>query len=362
MNRSDPDRIDSRKWILGFFSIVLAAVLVLSVAAYAIDPFLQFRVKDNAYLLRGWFVDSGLIENYDYDTLIIGSSMVQNFDMELWREKLGGKPLHIGMGAITANEIGRLMDLAYEAGRADTYYICVDQYLLSSEADINHFPEHLLRKDLLSRLRYLLSYEVWFRYIPIDLALMVLDLLGVTLPEKIAAKKSIDKLGDWRLDFPPGTTGREAVLRYYEKREYSVSEVNTEGLDQRMKTRIDAFMDRFSYDRGAHVFFFPPYSSLFWCDARIDGYFNAYAQAKRYFAEEAAKRGAVVYDFQGADCTLDLDNYRDTTHYLPNVSDWMIGCFADSRYLVSRDNISVFLEQLTANTDRFRTENPDLFD
>ena len=52
MNRSDPDRFDSRKWILGFFAIVLAAVLVLSVAAYAIDPFLQFRVKDNAYLLR----------------------------------------------------------------------------------------------------------------------------------------------------------------------------------------------------------------------------------------------------------------------------------------------------------------------
>ena len=44
MNRSDPDRFDSRKWILGFFAIVLAAVLVLSVAAYAIDPFLQFRV------------------------------------------------------------------------------------------------------------------------------------------------------------------------------------------------------------------------------------------------------------------------------------------------------------------------------
>ena len=43
MNRSDPDRFDSRKWILGFFAIVLAAVLVLSVAAYAIDPFLQFR-------------------------------------------------------------------------------------------------------------------------------------------------------------------------------------------------------------------------------------------------------------------------------------------------------------------------------
>lgn len=362
MKRMDPGGSASRKWILGFFAIVLAAVLVLSAAAYAIDPFLQFRVKDNTYLLRGWFVDSGLIENYDYDTLIIGSSMVQNFDMELWREKLGGKPLHIGMGAITAKEIGRLMDLAYEANRADTYYVCVDQYLLSSDSDVNHFPEHLLRKDLLSRLRYLLSYEVWSRYIPVDLALVALDRLGITLPEKIAAKKSIDKLGDWRLDFPPGTTGREAVLRYYQKREYSVSAVNTEGLDQRMKAKIDAFLDRFSYDRGKHVFFFPPYSSLFWCDARIDGYFDAYVQTKLYFAEEAAKRGAAVYDFQGADCTLDLDNYRDTTHYLPVVSDWIIGCFASGDYLVTKVNAASLQETLKENTDRFRNENADLFE
>ena len=133
-------------------------------------------------------------------------------------------------------------------------------------------------------------------------------------------------------------------------------------LNRLEEAEIDAFLDRFSYDRGTHVFFFPPYSSLFWCDARIDGYFDSYAQAKRYFAEEAAQRGAVVYDFQGANCTLDLDNYRDITHYLPVVSDWMIGCFADNRYLVSRDNISSFLENLIANTDRFRNENPDLFD
>ena len=79
MNRSDPDRFDSRKWILGFFAIVLAAVLVLSVAAYAIDPFLQFRVKDNAYLLRGWFVDSGLIENYDYNYIRYKSRSVTSY-------------------------------------------------------------------------------------------------------------------------------------------------------------------------------------------------------------------------------------------------------------------------------------------
>ena len=362
MKRMDPGGSASRRWILGFFAVVLAAVLVLSAAAYAIDPFLQFRAKDNTYLLRGWFVDSGLVRNYDYDTLIIGSSMVQNFDMELWREKLGGKPLHIGMGAISAREISELVNIAYDSHKADKYYICVDQYLFSTESDNTHFPAHLLRTDLLSRLRYLLSYEVWFRYIPVDIVYRILDLLHVELPEKYENKKSIDKLGDWRLDFPPGTVGREAVLRYYSKGQYSVSAVNTENLSERMKKRIDHFLDTFSYVRGEHVFFFPPYSSLFWCDAQSEGYYSFYQSVKGYFAEQAMQRGAAVYDFQGADCTLDLDNYRDTSHFLPVVSDWIIDCFARGDCRMTKDNIPAMLDKALENTNRFRTENPDLFE
>lgn len=352
----------AKRWIIAFFAFVLAVVLFLSAAAYVIDPFLQFRAKDDTYLLRGWFVDSGLVRNYDYDTLIIGSSMVQNFDMDLWRKKLGGKPLHIGMGAISAVEIGELMNIAYDSGKADKFFICVDQYLFSSDASVSHFPEYLLRNDILSRLRYMLSYEVWFRYIPVDIAFMALDLMGVALPEKYAEKKSIDRLGDWRLDFPPGTAGREAVLRYYQKGQFSVSAVDTENLDQRMKERIDRFLDSFSYERGEHVFFFPPYSSLFWCGAQSDGYFNAYMQVKRYFAEQAMRRGAAVYDFQGADCTVDLDNYRDATHFMPVVSDWIIDCFARGDYLMTRENISSLLDMVAENTDRFRTANPELFE
>ena len=82
-------RPNAKKWILAFFAMSLALMLFFSVTAWVIDPFFQFRVKDNAYLLRGWFVDSGLIRNYDYDILFLGSSMVQNFDMDLAREKSG---------------------------------------------------------------------------------------------------------------------------------------------------------------------------------------------------------------------------------------------------------------------------------
>ena len=100
----------AQKWIVSFFAVVLAVMTFLSGIAYIIDPFFQFRVKDDSYMLSGWFVGSGLIENYDYDTLIIGSSMIQNFDMDVFRKELGVKPLHIGIGGIRLSEIITLLN------------------------------------------------------------------------------------------------------------------------------------------------------------------------------------------------------------------------------------------------------------
>ena len=92
--------INAKKWVLIFLSLTLAILIGLAAIAYIIDPFFQFRVRDNTYKLSSWFVSSGLIENYDYDTLIIGSSMTQNFTMDVVREELGVHPLKIGIGGI----------------------------------------------------------------------------------------------------------------------------------------------------------------------------------------------------------------------------------------------------------------------
>ena len=203
------DKPNAGKWIVSFFSIVLVALSLLSAIAYIVDPFFQFRVRDNSYKLSEWFVSSGLIENYDYDTLIIGSSMIQNFDMNVFRNELGAKPLHIGLSGIRLPEIAQLMNLAYDVNKSENYYICVDLSVFTRDDTESRYPEYLLKKDILSRFRYLLSYEVWFRYIPVDVGFVLLDLMKVNLPEKFAYNKSVDRLGDWRLDHK---FGKDIVL------------------------------------------------------------------------------------------------------------------------------------------------------
>ena len=85
----------AKKWLLRLLALILAIVLLMCACAYLVDPYMQYRVRDNQYLLNSRLVTPGLIKNYDYDTVLIGSSMIQNTDMGLFRETLGGSPLKI---------------------------------------------------------------------------------------------------------------------------------------------------------------------------------------------------------------------------------------------------------------------------
>ena len=347
------------KWIRNFLCFLLAILLFLSAVAYVVDPFMQFRVRDNAYFLEEWHVGGGLIKNYDYDTLILGSSVTQNFDMDVFRQELGAKPLHIGLGGMTSEEMAELLNLAYETGRADTYYLGIDVMVYQAGNEPSRMSEYLIRNDLLSKLRYLLSYEVWFRYLPVDVALLILDKLDVELPLKFAYKKSIDKLSDWRLDFP--VWGEKLVLSYYQHGEYNMSRVESENMYNEAVACVDAFFEQCDFEKGEHIFFFPPYSSLCWAEYQCRGQFDIYMQIKKYFIEKALEYGVTVYDFQAEEFTMDLDHYRDLTHYMPHINDWMVRCFANGENIVTAENRQIFEEKVIENKNRFMEEHAEFF-
>lgn len=115
-------------------------------------------------------------------------------------------------------------------------------------------------------------------------------------------------------------------------------------------------------ERAEHVFFFPPYSSLYWCMTQDEGYFDIYMDAKRYFIERACSLGATVFDFQGEELTADLDNYKDITHYSPAISDMMVRCFAARDKIVDADGIDRAISRTRRLASEFRARHGDLFD
>ena len=138
-------------------------------------------------------------------------------------------------------------EAAYAAGKAETLYLCVDLSYFTDEPEPSQLPPHLFRTDPLSRLRYLLSYEVWFRYLPVDLGLLVFDRLGLPMPRKFADSRSIDRLENWSGEEP---VGEEVFLHNVWVEAMQPHKIDEEAVWREMQPRIDAFLDRFDFDYG----------------------------------------------------------------------------------------------------------------
>ena len=342
-----------RKWLLNLLlGVLISSFLILSIV-FMVDPFLQYRSRDKGYILNPRYVTPGLIKNFDYDTIIIGSSMTQNFNMQVFREYFNDKPLHVNCGGMTTRDIVSSIKLANKINKAKKYYICIDLANFNSNTQ-RRIPEHLFRDDFFSKIRYSFSHEVWFEFIPVDMFLLGIQKIGKQLPEDYKYRIDVDYLGYWAHQHK---FSRAIVMNKYQSNIDKVSEVDNKGLNERMKKNIDKFFEDLKDCKDKYNFFFPPYSVLFWHNADKKGYIKQYLDAKRYFVTKAIQQNHNVYDFQAEEFICDLDNYKDTTHYKPEINDWMTKCFYNNSNLVNDEITAENETKLLSILQKFSINN-----
>lgn len=289
--------ISSARWLKRFLALALLVLSVLAALVYIIDPYYHYRAYDHKYKIDKIFSVPGVVRNYNYDSIVIGSSMTQNFSMDSFRRELGQETIKATLGGIDTPEISALLKLAQESGHAENYYICVDSSQLIADDGEQHFPEYLLDDDPLNDYRYFWGYEVWMRFIPLNMGLLAADRLGIELPQRFNDARSIDKMGEWAYRY---SFSREQVLETYAKSETGgASNVNMTGMTLDAMTHCDAYLDSLDLTRGNIIFFFPPYSALQWYDMQQNGSFEQFMEVKRHFVERVSVYDNVqVFDFQ----------------------------------------------------------------
>jgi hypothetical protein len=94
------------------------------------------------------------------------------------------------------------------------------------------------------------------------------------------------------------------------------------------------------------IFFLPPYSVLFWVSG--DAALETLMALKRYiYRRTRGLPNVKVFDFQDiSDITLNLDNYKDWTHYSPEISKLIIDAISRDECLVTADNIEEKISRL----------------
>jgi len=81
-----------------------------------------------------------------------------------------------------------------------------------------------------------------------------------------------------------------------------------------------------------YIFFFPPYSALFWLKTKVEDYFNLLMNGKKEFIQRFNRYENIrIIDMQDCCEIIDLDNYRDATHYNPVIQELIIDKIVDGR-------------------------------
>lgn len=351
----------AKKWLVRLFASIISILLVMALTVFIYDPYCYYRIPDNRLIVNNYrFLNAGIAKNADYNTVILGSSMTQNFNMDSFRTKLGMDPVKLSVGAMSIEGMELTYGLVDRVGKAENVFVCIDLPSLNKDKDdLETYATYLYNDTAFDDYKYLFGYETWMRLLPLNIAFNLADAVGIKLPSFYACK-NIDDIGQWHSD---ATYDGEKIKENYMNNYTGVSAQNTVGVQTRMTKNADKILSIVCSDDTKNVIlFFPPYSALYWADSMNQGLFEEYMMVKEYIVNQAEKMPHVaVYDFQPMDIISDLDNYKDITHYSAYINEEMVDCFSEKRYLVDSENISDSIANLKQIVDTFKKENAELF-
>ena len=344
------------------------ALIIFSLAAIVssvviIDPFEVYH-RSTAFIPpiesgTQSYSNAGIAKSYDYDSIIIGSSMTENFRPSQLDELLGGRFVKLCINGGTPFNHKQMMDIAFDTHNVKRVFYGLDIeglsfFYLQPKAEM---PTYLYDDHLFNDVHYWFNQSVLGKYIP-----KCLRTLGQTDPDQR------DTMYTWGQDF---AYGPQAVLR----KPIQSKEVAQQPLEDHPKLSQQSMLNiehNFIPIIQAHpdtefIFFFPPYSLMQWYSFYMEGQLHYNLMQKQAVTERLLGYDNVkLYDFQAQlDWILNLEHYVDYEHYGAHINDEIVRMIAaDQCRITDTAQVQTTAAVLIDHVDRLRHNGawPDSFD
>ena len=334
---------------------VLFGFLVMA-AVYIVDP-LQFYRKAEwyppLYSKEQRYQNPGLAKNYEYDTIIIGSSMTENFVPSYVDQVMGGKTLKLSMSGSTSKEHYLIAKVALETGKVKRIIWGLDYFSMRGGPDYvrddqGGFPYHLYDNNPLNDVKYLFNHNTLKDFATI----VATSILGNR------EAKNLDYLNNW--DYA-ADYGRDNVIATWKRARtmevnYGLNEDPLERVQQTFEQNIHSLIRE--YPDVEYIFYYPPYTVLrhhVWYELNPVRFNNQLKMKEYIFDQIGHYENVRIYDFQSEEkVTFNLDEYKDISHHSQKINEWIIQQIAAGNYLVTADNVKQFnreLEEQVAGLD-----------
>lgn len=314
-----------KRWAMLSLSMLLGALALIVGLVVFIDP---FELYHQATLYTPPITNStqnysnaGIAKSYAYDSVVIGSSMTENFTPSQLDNLFGGQFVKLSINGGSPYNHKQMMDMAFATHdvRRVLYGIDVELYTYFYRTPKCEMPDYLYDDNLFNDVRYWFNQSVLARYIPRCLAAW-----GERDPNLR------DTMYNWGDLYP---YGKEAALADTPitaevfaldppEADPQLSQQTLLNVEYNVLPYLEAHPDT------EFLFFFPPYSLAMWYQFYRSGTMAYHLSQKEAIVKALLPyANAKVYDFQArTDWITDLDNYIDASHYGP----WINAAMAEA--------------------------------
>ena len=272
------------------------------------------------------YANAGVARSWKYDSVVIGSSMTENFIPSQLDALFGGRFVKLPINAGSPYNHRQMMELAFRTHDLKNVIYCVDADAFSYfyKQPKTEMPDYLYSASLLDDVSYWLNSSVLFQYVP-----RCLKSWGKTDPDLR------DTMYAWGDLYPYGAEyalkGARISDKAYEQKKTPDRFALSQQTAMNVEHNIVPFLE--AHPETEFCFFFPPYALVNWYrfyrQKTLDFHLSQIEAIATRLLEYPNVR---VYDFRArTDWILDLSNYIDDHHYGPWINSAMAEDMAAER-------------------------------
>ena len=331
----------AHKFIKRFFLITAALLVISAMIVYLFDPFYHYHkpwFSLKAVLTEKEYQVVGTLRNFDYDALIVGSSVTENNNNAWFSEDFDCTAIKAVRSYGATADLCYLLDIAYESHDVKKVFYCIDTSSLIKDTTITFessgAPMYLYDTNIFNDYLYLLNKDVIFEKIPY----MIVKSLSSDYDENLSYNWEEGKIFE-----------ESAMLSHY-ARSSSIDEMKDENYyEENLYANIELLKTEIeNHPETEFTFFFPVYSMMFWDSAYRSGDLDAYIYNEKIAMETLLSYNNVsVYFFQNdEEIATNLNNYMDNVHFSSEINHYMEQAMLNGEYKVTTENLDVVIDDM----------------
>ena len=330
----------------------LAAGLVLTALfVFCVDPFYHYH---NAWfgipvvLENAVYQTPGAARNFDYDSVIVGTSMTENFRASWFAEELGWNTVKLSYSGARTDDMRAILDEVFSRKEPPAHIVMdINAYQLTEPSWSRYAdrPQYLYDRNPITDISYLYNHDV---------ALAGLNRILDRLENR---QSDLDAAYTWE---DPSYFGRLQAQESARQIREDLTADGAAGKHDRVITPLSSWLEVCDqnldnitpfiemYPETEFVIFYPPYSMLYWEQEVLKGELEEMMQVYRHsLSRLLSYENVTIYYFQDEEEIItNLDNYRDVSHYGPQFNRYIFECIRDGKNVLTEDNMEEHLDKM----------------